>query len=125
MAVIPSPRVPIAGGRDWRDAERSSEFAALIRERRRFLLPALVAVALFYGGFVVMAAFGRDALAATIAEPFTVGEVWALSQIPFAWIVALLYMRRCTREIDPLAERVRLTSATTPDVARDLEPVLP
>jgi uncharacterized membrane protein (DUF485 family) len=87
---------------DWRAIERSREFGDLMRARRRFLAPALAAVTLFYGGFVLAAALDPDALDTAVGGPFTLAHAWAVAQIPFAWVVALLYLRWCTRRIDPL-----------------------
>jgi uncharacterized membrane protein (DUF485 family) len=96
---------PQSASTDWRAVERSPEFGELVRMRRRFLAPALVAVAVFYGGFVLVVALAPAALDETLASPFTVAHAWALAQIPFAWAVAALYLRWCTRRIDPLTRR--------------------
>jgi uncharacterized membrane protein (DUF485 family) len=126
MATTPSPS-PLAPT-DWQAVERSPEFHELVRARRRFLVPALIAIALFYGGFVVGAAAAPEALSETVAAPFTVGHVWAILQIPFAWIVATLYLRWCTQRVDPLTARiagVEQGPQAAPGTAPELEVALP
>jgi uncharacterized membrane protein (DUF485 family) len=101
---------------DWREVERSPEFGELVRMRRKFLAPALIAVVLFYGGFVLVAAVAPTALDETLVAPFTVAHAWALAQIPFAWAVATLYLRWCTRRVDPLTRlTARAALATRPE----------
>lgn len=106
---------------DWQALERSAELAALTRARRRFLLPALLATAAFYGGFVVLCAFARDALDATLLDPFTLAHAWAVALFPFALVVALLYLRWCTRHVDPLA--AAFVAARTTEPEREAEAV--
>jgi uncharacterized membrane protein (DUF485 family) len=53
-------------------------------------------------------------MGATLIDPFTLGELWAVAQIPVAWIVAGLYLRHCTRRIDPLAAQVLLAAESLP-----------
>ena len=92
---------------DWEAAEASSEFRDLVRERRRFVVPATVFFLAWYLGFILLAGYAPDFMGESIYEGFTVGYALALTQFLMVWGLGWLYLRRADKVFDPLAERAR------------------
>jgi uncharacterized membrane protein (DUF485 family) len=90
---------------DWVAAERSEEFQELVRQRRRFVLPATVFFLAWYFGFIVLAGYAPDFMGESVYEGLTVGYVLALTQFVMVWVLGWLYLRKADRDFDPLAER--------------------
>jgi uncharacterized membrane protein (DUF485 family) len=91
---------------DWERVERSSEFKALVRSRRRFVVPALAFVFVWYFGFIALAGYAPDFMGESVYEGFTVGYAIALSQFVMTWVLGWLYLRQADRVFDPLAQKV-------------------
>jgi uncharacterized membrane protein (DUF485 family) len=93
---------------DWDRVERSDEFQALAGARRRVVAPLLALFVVWYGGFLVLAAYARGFMAETIYRGFTVAYAAALSLVLMTWLIAFLYLRAARRTIDPHIDRVNL-----------------
>jgi uncharacterized membrane protein (DUF485 family) len=93
--------------RDWKAIESSPEFARLITERRRVVIPALIVFALWFGAFTVLAAADHHWMASEISSGFSVAYALALSLIVMTWVLTAVYIRASNRRIDPLADGVR------------------
>jgi uncharacterized membrane protein (DUF485 family) len=91
---------------DWEAAERSPEFQELVRERRRFVIPATILYLSWYLGFVLLAGYARDFMGSSVYEGLTVGYVLALTQFVMVAVLGLAYLRRAERVFDPLAAKV-------------------
>ncbi len=89
---------------DWDEVERSPEFQELVRRKRRFVLPATVFFLGWYIAFVLLAGYAEDFMGSSIYEGFTVGYLLALSQFVMVWVLTWLYLRKATRDFDPLEE---------------------
>jgi uncharacterized membrane protein (DUF485 family) len=89
--------------RDWDAIERSPEFVELSRRRRRIVTILLAVFAVWYGTFLVLAAYARGFMGESIYRGFTVAYAFALSLILMTWIVAWVYIRVARRELDPRA----------------------
>ncbi len=90
---------------DWEAAERSPEFQELVRKQRRFVVPATIFFLAWYLGFIALAGYAEDFMGESIYEGFTVGYALALTQFVMTWGLGWLYVRKATREFDPLRER--------------------
>jgi uncharacterized membrane protein (DUF485 family) len=115
---------------EWEDIGRSEEFRALVARRRKFVVPALLVWAAWFGAFIVLSGVARDFMGSSIYGGFTVDYAWALSLIVLTWAIAWLYLRASARTFDPLAERAaqpqrrRETFADRPAPGREMpEPV--
>ncbi|MCW2997462.1 MAG: rane protein [Solirubrobacterales bacterium] len=91
---------------DWEAAERSPEFQELVRERRRFVIPATVFYLSWYLGFILLAGYARDFMGSSVYQGLTVGYVLALTQFVMVAVLGIAYLRRAERIFDPLAARV-------------------
>ena len=92
---------------DWVAAERSPEFQKLVRAKRSFVLPASIFFFIWYFGFVLLAGYAESFMGESIYQGFTVGYALALSQFVMVWVLGAWYVRKASREWDPLAERAR------------------
>jgi uncharacterized membrane protein (DUF485 family) len=91
---------------DWGEIERSPDFHALVASRRRFVLPALVVFAVWFGGFLVLTAYARDFMAKDVVGAIPWAYVLALSLIVMTWLITWLYLRWSDARLAPLANRV-------------------
>lgn len=90
---------------NWIAAERSPEFRALIKKRRRFVLPATIFFFAWYFGFIILAGYAEDFMGQSVYEGLTVGYVLALTQFVMTWVLGWMYLKRADRDFDPLARR--------------------
>ncbi len=107
---------PARGGSvppDWDTLERSPELGRLSARRRRFVVPALIFVAVVYGGFLVLAAWGRGFMASSVHRGFTVAYAFGLVLIVTVWVIAWLYVRLSDRTLTPMIDGV-MESAGAP-----------
>jgi uncharacterized membrane protein (DUF485 family) len=90
---------------DWVAAERSPEFRELVRARRSFVVPAAIFTLSWYFGFVLLAGYAESFMGKSIYQGFTVGYALALTQFVMVWTLGAWYVRKSSREWDPLRER--------------------
>ena len=90
---------------DWEAAERSPEFAELVKRRKAFVLPATVFFLAWFFGFILLTAYAEDFMGESVYEGLTVGYCLAFTQFLMVWILTALYLRRADRVFDPLAEK--------------------
>jgi uncharacterized membrane protein (DUF485 family) len=104
---------------DWIAAERSPEFRELEKRKKAFIIPATVFFLAWYFGFIILAGYAPDFMGEEfLTDGFTVGYVLALSQFVMTWVLGAVYVRKATRDFDPLAERAaRVALQARSDVA--------
>ena len=93
-------------GRDWDAVERSEAFRELTKARRRLVAAGLTVFAVWYGAFLICAAYARHFMAQSIYRGFTVAYAFALSLILMTWLVAWLYVRAARTQLDPRAREI-------------------
>jgi uncharacterized membrane protein (DUF485 family) len=91
---------------DWERIERSPEFQELVRRRRSFVVPATIFFLAYYMGFILLTGYAEDFMASSVYEGLTVGYTLALTQFLMVLVLGIWYLRKSSREYDPLAERV-------------------
>jgi uncharacterized membrane protein (DUF485 family) len=91
---------------DWERIEQSPEFQELVRRRRSFVVPATIFFLTYYMGFILLTGYAEDFMASSIYEGLTVGYTLALTQFVMVFVLGIWYLRKASREYDPLAERV-------------------
>jgi uncharacterized membrane protein (DUF485 family) len=95
------------------DAERysamaaSEEFGALRRALRSFVFPMTVAFLAWYLLYVLLSAYARGFMAATVAGNLNVAFVFGILQFVSTFLIAWWYSRYAAARIDPLADRLR------------------
>ena len=91
---------------DWLAAERSPEFQELVKRKKAFVLPATIFFLAWYFGFIILAGYAPDFMGREVLiDGVTVGYVLALTQFVMTWVLGAMYLRRASRDFDPLAER--------------------
>jgi uncharacterized membrane protein (DUF485 family) len=91
---------------DWIAAERSPEFQELIKRKKAFVLPATIFFLSWYFGFIILAGYAPDFMGEEVLiDGVTIGYVLALTQFAMTWILGAMYLRRASRDYDPLAAR--------------------
>jgi uncharacterized membrane protein (DUF485 family) len=88
------------------DYERISalpEFSELRRRYRAFILPATAVFILWYLLYVVLSMWAPGFMGQQLAGNINVALVWGLLQFVSTFVIARLYSRYSTRELDPLA----------------------
>jgi uncharacterized membrane protein (DUF485 family) len=91
---------------DWLAAERSPEFRELVKRKKAFVLPATIFFLAWYFGFIILAGYAPDFMGREVLiDGVTIGYVLALTQFVMTWVLGAMYLRRASRDFDPLAER--------------------
>jgi uncharacterized membrane protein (DUF485 family) len=91
---------------DWERLERSPEFQELVRRRRAFVIPATIFFLAYYMGFILLTGYAEDFMASSVYEGLTVGYTLALTQFLMVFVLGIWYLRKSSREYDPLSEKV-------------------
>ena len=84
-----------------------SDFAELRRRYRRFAFPATVAFMVWYITYVVCNNWARDFMDTRVIGNVNIAVVFGLLQFASTFIIAYLYSRYSTRNLDPLADQLR------------------
>ncbi|MDX6699634.1 MAG: hypothetical protein QOE65_3031 [Solirubrobacteraceae bacterium] len=92
---------------DWGAAVRTPEFQELVRAKRRWVVGACAFFFTWYFGFVLLAGYAESFMGRSIYQGFTVGYALALSQFAMTWFLCAWYLRKASREWDPLRDRAR------------------
>jgi uncharacterized membrane protein (DUF485 family) len=91
---------------DWERIEHSPEFQELVRRRRSFVVPATIFFLAYYMGFILLTGYAESFMAERIYEGLTVGYTLALTQFLMVFVLGIWYLRKSSRDYDPLAQRV-------------------
>jgi len=101
---------------NWERVERSPEFQELVTRKRRFVIPATIFFLAYYMGFILLTGYAPDFMSERVYEGLTVGYCLALTQFLMVFVLGIWYLRKSSRDFDPLAERVvDSATATTHD----------
>jgi uncharacterized membrane protein (DUF485 family) len=90
----------------WDALAAEPEFRALVRARRRFVVPATLFFIAFYLALPILAGFAPAVMSRPVVGPLTLAYCFALAEFAVAWILLGLYMWRA-RSFDLLAARCR------------------
>lgn len=94
---------------DWQRISADPQFVALLRARRRFVVPASVFFVAYYLLLPLGAGFARGLFARPAFGPLTVGWAFAISQFFMAWALLALYQvasRRYDRAVAALHDKI-------------------
>ena len=78
---------------EWDALAKDPEFVALLRARRRFVLPSTIFFLLFYLGLPVGVAFAPEFMNRPVLESLTIANLYGFAQFIMAWVLLAFYMR--------------------------------
>jgi uncharacterized membrane protein (DUF485 family) len=90
----------------WESLAAEPEFQALVRSRRRFVVPATIFFIAYYLALPISVGVFPQVMSRPVLGPLTLAYCFALSQFAMAWILLALYLRRA-RSFDVRAARIR------------------
>jgi uncharacterized membrane protein (DUF485 family) len=82
---------------DWERVAASAEFRALVRAKRRFIIPATIFFIVYYFALLILIWLAPDLMSRRVWGVVNIAYLFALSQFFMAWILALLYVRAANR----------------------------
>jgi uncharacterized membrane protein (DUF485 family) len=95
-----------AGPTPWDALAAEPEFRALVRSRRRFVIPATIFFIAYYLALPISIGWFPNTMSRPVLGPLSLAYCFALSQFAMAWILLALYLRR-SRSFDLRAARIR------------------
>lgn len=90
---------------DWDAAERSPAFRELVSRRHRFIAVATTLALVWFVVFLAVSTVAKDFGGRSVYEGLTVAYVIGLSQYLVVWVLAFMYLRRSSREFEPLEQQ--------------------
>lgn len=100
-----STAAPARRGKEWDRVARTPAFGDLMRQKKAFLVPAVIFFLVFYMSLPVLAGFTTLLDGPAIGE-MTWAYVFAFVQFPMVWILCHLYRNRANKW-DRLIDRAR------------------
>ncbi len=82
---------------DWEAIAASARFKALLRAKRRFIIPAMIVFVVYYFALPVLVGYARPRMEKRVLGPVNLAYLFALSQFFMAWMIAGFYMRAANR----------------------------
>jgi uncharacterized membrane protein (DUF485 family) len=83
------------------------DFTELRRRYQRFAFPATVAFMVWYITYVVCNLWARDFMNTPVVGNINIALVFGLLQFVSTFLIAYLYSRYSTKNLDPLADKLR------------------
>ncbi len=92
---------------EWDELANDPDFVALLRARRRFIVPSTIFFLLFYLALPLGVAFAPGLMNQRVIGALTLAYAFGLAQFLMAWVLLAVYMRKA-RKFDESAERLAL-----------------
>jgi uncharacterized membrane protein (DUF485 family) len=92
--------------RQWDALAAQPEFRALVKARRRFVIPATLFFIVYYLALPLSVGLLPQVMSRAVIGPLTLAYCFALSQFAMAWILLAIYLRRA-RSFDLQAAQIR------------------
>lgn len=102
---------------DWERVAASAEFKALVRAKRRFIIPATIFFIVYYFALLILIWRAPALMSRRVFGVVNIAYIFALSQFFMAWILALLYVRAANRH-DRMAREIVNASNSAPKGGR-------
>ena len=84
-----------------------SDFADLRRRYRRFAFPATIAFMAWYILYIVCNNWARDFMGTKVVGNINVALIFGLLQFVSTFVIAFVYSRYSTKNLDPLSTKLR------------------
>jgi uncharacterized membrane protein (DUF485 family) len=104
--AITEPAGSAGNDTGWTAIRRLPGYRALIRTRRRLVVPLAVVYLAGYFGFLILAGTAPAMLGHSVHDGLTVGFVLMGGVFVLVWLVALVYVRVSNARLDRQAEEV-------------------
>jgi uncharacterized membrane protein (DUF485 family) len=91
----------------YADLAADPGFAELKRRYRRFAIPATIAFLVWYVTYVVCNNWARGFMDTPVVGHINIAVVFGLLQFLSTFVIAFLYARHASRELDPLSNQLR------------------
>lgn len=82
---------------DWARVARSPQFVALVRAKRRFIIPATIFFLIYYFALLLLIWRAPELMSRRVVGVVNIAYLFALSQFFMVWILAALYVRAANR----------------------------
>ena len=82
---------------DWDVVAANPEFRALMRAKKRFIVPATIFFIVYYFALPILVGYAPEFMSTPVVGPVNVAYLFALSQFFVAWFIAFLYVRAAAR----------------------------
>ena len=92
---------------EFRRVQASPEFAHLKRVFRSFAFPMTVVFLVWYLAYVLGSIFAKDLMMTSVFGNVTVGFLFGIGQFVSTFLITWLYIRHSTKNVDPIAEKLR------------------
>ncbi len=90
----------------YRQAQDSEQFSDLRRRFRGWVFPMTVAFLVWYLLYVILSGYARDFMGQRLLGNINVALVFGLLQFVTTFLIAWLYERHMTKNVDPIADRM-------------------
>ena len=91
----------------WIKTQNSDEFKAHRKRYRSFAFPFAVGFLVWYFGFILLTTFARDFVSTPVFGNINVAFVLAILQFVTTFVIAWLYDRFSTKNLDGPAEKLK------------------
>ena len=91
-AHLESPIMNPSHEPNWSEIASMPEFQALLKAKRRFVIPSCVFFTLYYFALLILVGWHADLLSKPVLGKVNGAYLFALSQFFMTWIMAYLYM---------------------------------
>ena len=81
----------------WQALAASARFQALLKAKRRFIIPAMIFFIVYYFALPVLVGYARPLMETRVFGAVNLAYLFALSQFFVAWIIAALYVRAAAK----------------------------
>jgi uncharacterized membrane protein (DUF485 family) len=82
---------------DWPALAAAPPFRALVRAKRRFIVPATIFFIIYYFALPILVGYFPQLMERKVVGSINVAYFFALSQFFMAWIIMWLYVRHARR----------------------------
>ena len=90
---------------DWQRIEGEPQFRELVKQKRRFIIPATILFVVYYFSLPILVGYFPDLMSRKVLGNVSLAYLFALSQFVVAWLIMGLYLRRA-RTFDELEQGV-------------------
>jgi len=78
---------------DWAAISESPAYRNLVKEKKRFVVPACLFFVIYYFSLLILVGFFPQSMSQPVCGKLNLAYLFALSQFFMAWILAALYVR--------------------------------